>query len=370
MEKRSRIFRTLLITLTMIIPFSCSKKEQVTEEIIRPVRYTKVFSTGVDRPRSFAGTAQAPFEAKLSFKVSGTVTNRPVKLGDRVKEGQLIAELDPEDYLLKVQDADAALTRAWAEARNAAANYERVRQLYENENASLSDLDIARAQAESTEAQVGSFEKQLELAKLQLSYTKLSSPVSGWISSEEAEVNENVSAGKAIVVLTSGRKPEVQIAIPEILIAEIRRGDRVTVRFDALEGKEFDATVTKVGISPENLSTTFPVTVQLEKSDRDLRPGMAAEVTFQFRSKNRYIVPPVAVGEDQAGKFLFIVESDGSGLGTVRKRPVTVGELTTEGLEIKEGLSDGDLVVIAGVSKISDGEKVKVPGEVEAKDSP
>ncbi|NIO15626.1 MAG: efflux RND transporter periplasmic adaptor subunit [Deltaproteobacteria bacterium] len=370
MEKRQLFVNAILVMIAVLLSFSCGKKEQVSEEIIRPIRYTQVFSTGIDRLRSFAGTAQAPFEAKLSFKVNGTMISRPVKLGDNVTEGQLIAELDPKDYILQVQEADAALTRARAEARNAAANYERVRLLYESDNASLSDLDIARAQAESTQAQVGSFEKQLELAKLQLSYTKLTAPVSGWISSEDTEVNENVGAGKTIVTLTSGRKPEVQVAIPEILIAEINRGHRVTVRFDALEGKDFEATVTKVGISPEKLSTTFPVTVELDSSDPNLRPGMAAEVTFRFQAKKRFIVPPVAVGEDQEGKFLFIVESDGSGFGTVKKRPVTVGELTSEGIEVREGLLDGDLVVIAGVSKILDGQKVRVPEKAEAKEQP
>jgi RND family efflux transporter MFP subunit len=236
MSKRVPSVLVILLTLTLFFPLSCSDKEQVTEEIIRPVRYTQVFSTGSDRMRSFSGSVRSEEESKLSFKVSGTIINLPVKLGDVVKKGQLIAQLDPKDYQLRVQESEASLTQVRAEARNAAANYERVRQLYENQNASLSDLDIARTQAESTQAQVRSIEKQLELTRFQLSYTKLSAPVDGSIASVDIEINENVNAGDTVALLTACCKLEVEVAIPESLISGIRDGDSVTVKLDALPG--------------------------------------------------------------------------------------------------------------------------------------
>lgn len=364
MSKRVLSVLVILLTLTLFFPLSCSDKEQVTEEIIRPVRYTQVFSTGSDRMRSFSGSVRSEEESKLSFKVSGTIINLPVKLGDVVKKGQLIAQLDPKDYQLRVQESEASLTQVRAEARNAAANYERVRQLYENQNASLSDLDIARTQAESTQAQVRSIEKQLELTRFQLSYTKLSAPVDGSIASVDIEINENVNAGDTVALLTACCKLEVEVAIPESLISGIRDGDSVTVKLDALPGKSFSAVITEVGVAPTEFATTYPVTVRLDRTDPDIRSGMAAEVAFGFGSSGsvkRFIVPPIAVLEDRDGRFVYIVEPDEAGLGLVRKRLVTVGELTSEGLEITDGLSDGDLVVIAGVSNISDGLKVKVP---------
>ena len=105
------------------------------------------------------------------------------------------------------------------------------------------------------------------------------------------------------------------------------------------------------------------VTVRLIAPDPDMRPGMAADVSFRFRavsSRNFIVVPAIAVGEDRGGRFVFVVEPTGEGLGIVHRRDVTVGELTSDGLEVVSGLSDGDRVITAGVSKIQDGLTVRM----------
>ena len=112
---------------------------------------------------TFSGLAHARIESRLSFRVRGTILRVPVRMGDTVRAGQLIAELDPTVYQVQLQEAQAGLVQAQAEARNAEANYERVRALFENENASLNELDTARAGTESTAALVRSVEKRLEL---------------------------------------------------------------------------------------------------------------------------------------------------------------------------------------------------------------
>ena len=287
-------------------------------------------------------------------------------MGDTVRAGQLIAELDPTDYQVQLQEAQAVLVQAQAEARNAEANYERVRALFENENASLNELDTARAGAESTAALVRSVEKRLELAQLQLQYTRLTSPMSGAIADVKMEANETVSPGQPIVVLNSGSRPEVEVAVPEGFIVQIKKGSSVTVTFDAFAGEEFPAVVTEVGVAAMGSATTFPVVVRLVGSHAEIRPGMAAEVAFQFRyrgEKEQFWVPPHSVGEDREGRFIFIVELTEPGFGIARRRPVKVGELSSEGLEILEGLVDGELLIIAGVSMLEDGRQVKLPRE-------
>lgn len=362
MSDHTKITRLFLLT-TMLLPFlfSCSKEPEV-EEVIRPVRYQKVFVSGGERTRSFSGVAQASQESRLSFKVAGTVKRIAVKVGDKVQVGQLIAELDPRDYELRVEEAEAALIQAQAQQRNAEANYERMRKLYENRNASRNDLDAARAAAESATAQVKTIEKRLELSKSQLSYTRLSAPATGSIATVECEVNENVRAGETVVQLSSGASIEVKIAVPEVLIYQIREGQRVTVTFDAMPEQRFTARVTEVGVSPTGYATTFPVTVGLEQASPPVRPGMAAEVSFQFQStqRERIIVPSVAVSEDRQGRFVFVVEPGEQGFGVAARRPVVIGDFTEEGIEILEGLSDGERVVTAGVSKLRDGQKVRI----------
>lgn len=354
----------ILMVILMII--SC-KEEKEAPEVLRPVRYQKVFSTGGGRTRTFSGVAQAGLESRLSFKVPGTIQKLHVKVGDRVSVGQLIAELDPTDYELQAQQAQASLESAKAQERNMQANYDRVRQLYENRNASRNDLDAARAAYESASAQVKALEKQLELVQTQLSYTKLKAPVSGSIASVDIEVNENVDAGKTVVQFSSRTNIEVLVTVPEILISKVREGQEVNVAFDAMPEETFPARVTEVGVASTGFATAYPVKVRLEEAGEDVRPGMAAEVAFNFgeeAGRERLMVPSVAVGEDRAGRFVYVVEpSEEAGVGVVHRKPVVIGDLTDEGIEIFEGLADGDRVVTAGVSRLTDGQRVKFEGE-------
>jgi multidrug efflux system membrane fusion protein len=348
---------------TLLLPF-CREKEQV-QEIIRPVRYIHVFSTGGSRVRTFSGVAQAGMESRLSFKVPGTVQKVAVRVGDEVRSSQLIAELDSYDYQLNVQQAEASLTQAKAQARNADAAYDRTRSLYENKSASKQDLDATRMAYESANAMVQASEKQLEQARLQLSYCKLVAPLNGTIADVYLEANENVQAGHPVLLLTSGSELEVKVSIPGSLISQIEENKEGSVKFDAIPDEEFQATVTEVGIKSTTMATTFPVILRLKKTEHDIRAGMAASVSLFFESKDyrvRFIVPSEAVGEDREGRFVFLVDflPAQEGFGIVRRKPVVVGELTAEGLEVFEGLTDGDMVVTAGISHIVDGQKVKL----------
>lgn len=350
------------LLLTSLI--ACRREEQ-PENVLRPVRFQQVYSTGGNRVRSFSGTARAGVESRLSFKVSGTIRNLPVQVGDSVRAGQLIADLDPQDYRVQAQEAEAALAQANAQARRAQAEYERVRLLWENNNASKSDLDAARAASESAEATVAAQEQNLEAARLRLSYTRLTAPVAGSVAAVNVEVNENVQPGQEIVLLTSGSQLEVEVGVPEVLISQIETGEEVTVTFDALPGRSFSARTTEVGVAATGMGSTFPVRAVLSESDPDIRSGMAAEIAFLFETPGQrevYLVPPVAVGEDRDGRYVFVVEPGEPGQGIVRRRAVEVGDLTAEGFEVFEGLSDGDRVVTAGLSKIEDGQVVRFQG--------
>ncbi len=344
---------------------SCSKQEAEPEEVIRPVRYQQVFLSGGSRSRSFSGVAKSGTESHLSFKVPGTITSLAVKLGDVVRDGQLIARLDPNDYNLQVQQAQATLTAAEAQARNARADLNRIRALYENDNASKNEYDQVRAASESADANVLAANKGLEQARLQLSYTRLKAPLSGSIAAVPVEANENVQAGQTIALLNSGSQLEVQVAVPEVLIADISEGSEVGIQFDALPGKVLSGIVREVGVASLGSSTTFPVIVRVTESHDDILPGMAAEVTFSFERRSGsglIIVPPVAVAEDRQGRYVYVAEPGDADIGIVKRRDVSVGELTSDGMEIISGLDDGDLVITAGVTRIHPDMQVKLLG--------
>lgn len=344
---------------------ACGQPEPAAGPVIRPVRYTQVFATGAERTRTFSGVARAGAASTLSFRIPGAMQRLHVSVGSRVRRGQLLAELDPIDSELQVKQAEAALRQAEAQGINAEADLRRVRGLYENDNASRDDLDAATAAAASARAQVESAAQRLDLAERQVGYTRLRAPVAGAIADVQVEENENVNAGQAVVVLTADLQPEVELAVPENFIARIAERDAVSVRFDALPGRRFGGVVTEVGVIASALATTFPVSVRLQDARDDVRPGLSAEVTFEFRSDGggrRFIVPAAAVGEDRQGRFVFVAEPTQADLAVARRRAVTIGELTSAGLEILEGLHDGELVITAGVSRIADGREVRLGG--------
>ncbi|MCB2210734.1 efflux RND transporter periplasmic adaptor subunit [bacterium] len=361
---RSLTRNLIFAACTALLLVSCGKEAAVTEAPFRPVRYEKALLTGGSRVRTFSGIAQPGVESTLSFKVAGTVQRVNVNVGDKVRRGQVIASLDPNDYNLQAEEARAALAQAQAQLRNANASYERTMALYENNNASKSQLDQAQAGYESAQAQVRSIEQRLELAELQVQYTRLIAQSDGNIAAVFVDENENVSPGSRVVDMTSGGKPEVSVSVPEVLITQVKQGSPAKVEFPSMPNTTFDATVTEVGVSSTGFATTFPVTVQLNLDQDDIRPGMAAEVSFRFETAatvEHIVVPPHAVGEDHTGRYVFVVEpGTEEGIGITRRRMVRVGELTPEGLEILDGILEGELVVTAGVSKIVDGQRVKL----------
>ena len=359
----SRGLRLLVGSLAI----GCSEAPEA-EEIIRPVRYEAVLATGGSRVREFSGTAQAGLRSRLSFKVAGTVVRLPAQVGDSVAAGQLLARIDPADYELAVREAVAGLSQATAQERRAGADYQRAQELWENNNLSRAELDAAQAADQSARAAVRAANQRLQMAQRQLAYTRLTAPVAGAISSVAADVGENVAAGQTVVELTSGSRPEVKVGIPELLIAQVSQGDLVEVRFDAIPDESHPAVITEVGVAPTGAGATFPVIVQLTREDPAVRIGMAATVEFRFESSEQgeaIYVPPVAVGEDRDGRFVFVVEPEEPGFGITRRRAVVMGDPTLDGIQILEGLTDGELVVTAGVRRIRDGQRVKLLDEGE-----
>ena len=152
------------LLLASLVLGACGESGNEVEERLRPVRFITINDGSTLRDRSFTGTSRSSQESRLSFKVTGTVVNLPVQIGQRLSGGDLIAELDAASYVLQSQQAQAALVEAQANDRRANANYERTKGLYANDNASLNDLESARAQAESAEAVVASAAKALERA--------------------------------------------------------------------------------------------------------------------------------------------------------------------------------------------------------------
>jgi RND family efflux transporter MFP subunit len=358
-----RKIRTLAAMAALVAILGC-EDELEEPEVIRPVRYVVVEGHDTATQRTFSGVAKAGQESRLSFQVSGQVLEVPINVGDTVKKGQTIARMDPADYALQLQNAQASAAQSRAQERNAKATYERTRALYENQNASRQDLDADRTAYESGRAGLEAAHQQIKLRQRQLGYTHLKAPETGTIATVDIEVNEYVQAGELVATLLAGDQIEVSVSVPASVIRSVEKGAEAKARFNSLGGKTLAGVVTEVGVSSVGGATTFPVTVRLTEGQDQVRAGMSADVTFVFASAKdvpKYALPISAVGEDREGRFVYKLQSEGDGLGTVHRSPVEVGEILSDGIEILDGVTPGDLVVTAGVSRIYDGLQVRVP---------
>lgn len=368
MCNRSRTCCFLLLLLSGLLT-ACPEQPQQAVPMIRPVRYQAAAMTNTGAlTRTFSGVAKAGLESNLSFKVSGTVNVIAVKVGDVVQQGQIIATLDATDYELQVQQAEAQLAQASAQELNARTQLERTQKLFDKQGTSQSNLDAAHTAHESALAMVRAMEKQVALATSQTAYTRLTAPFDGVISAVHAETNENVQAGMPIVMLTAPlTEPEVEVAMPDTYIAQITQGQTVTVRFNATIDRTFTGIVTEVSLITSKLSATYPVIVTLSESDPAIRPGMVADVTFTFagEERERILLPSHAVLEDQDGRFVYVAQPGNGDIAVVKRANVTVGDLTAEGFEILAGLTEGQYVITAGVSRITPDMQVKLSAEWE-----
>ena len=360
-------FTSAFICLIGLTALTACEQEQVVAEIpLRPVKSITISAAAAERERDFAGTSKSSEEARLSFKVAGSIKSRSVNVGDMITPGTIIAELDATPYELQAQQARANLASSEAAKRNADANYQRLRNLYENNNASRNELDSARANAESNQAQVKANQKALEIAELNVQYTKLIANNDCSIASVSVEVNENVSAGQEIVRANCGSTLEVEIAVPESLIQGIVQNTPAQITFTSIPDQSFTGRVTEVGVAATGGGSTFPVTVKIDNEHPELRSGLAANIRLTTQAAttqngNLIIIPAHAVVQDSQGRHVFLLEpGDEQGVGIVRRQDVEIGELTSAGLEIKQGLNDGDELITAGLTVVNDGMKVKI----------
>jgi len=341
---------------------ACDSAPDTEEELLRPVRYLTIADNVAGRDRTFSGTLKSMLESRLSFKVAGTVTDVPVQIGQRLQRGDLIAQLDSDSFSLQVEQAQASLVEAQAGERNAESTYERTKGLYANDNASRNELDASRAAAEAAAAQVRAATKALEIARLNVSYTRLTAAEDCSIASIDVEVNENVSGGQQIGVVSCGTEYEVELGVPESLISLVDETTPATITFGSIDGVQFTGEITE--ISTAGSAAVFPVVVRVNEDHPSLRSGLAADVTFQFSTStvaDTFVLPLSAVVNDPDGVYVFIVEPvEEDGEAVVKRRSVELGELIQDGVEVVDGLAPGDDVVTAGVSVIRDGQRVLV----------
>jgi RND family efflux transporter MFP subunit len=408
---------TLLILL--IVDLGCSPKASDPAEVARPVKTMIVAAEGEPHIRSFPGKVEASKRVELAFQVPGLLIKLPVKEGQRVAKGEVLAQLRQDEFQARLKALQGQMDQARAALRalqagerpeqilrldtqvraaeanlaNAKTEFDRNARLVQSRAVSREEFDRSRtayrmaqeeyqaarqtrekgtiAREEDIEAQdavVRGLEGQVVEANLQLQDSTLHAPYDGVIAQRFVEERQNIRAKEPIVKFQDVDEIEVLVDVPEtIMFADIRSADilQLVAEFSGAPGLQFPVHIKEVAQRADPTTQTFSVRVAMKAPpDVKLLPGMTATVTVTYRRASilgsRILVPISAVFKDATGQQVaWLLGPD----QTVTRRLVKLGEATGGQIEIVEGLQPGDRIAVAGVTFLREGMKVRNLGD-------
>jgi len=370
MTRTNPALTTALIGASFILATACGSgptDDDRADSQARPVKIVTVGAPGASA-RTYPGRVQASQRVSLAFRVGGPVVAIHADKGQRVVAGQVLARIDTRDYEVQVANLEAQLAAARAQEVQAAEGYQRVRGLYEHDNASKADFDNAKAALDVGRAQVEATEQALRASRLSLADTELEAPYDGTVADRLVEEHQTVAAGQPIIAFQGADGLEVLIHVPEREVADLtgKAPAAIEVRFEALsDGEVLTARVKEFATETDRQTQTFPVTLELDGTpSADLMPGMTASVTWLtgngISAPETMVVPLSAVGSDADGRaFVWRVDPDTM---TIKRTFVATGALTDFGIEISSGIGPTDRILAAGVDFAAEGQKVRPLG--------
>lgn len=335
---------------------ACSRPEIDTSEVVRPVRVLELQSSGSTFEESFPGQIEPRFQASLSFQVGGKLVNRLVDVGDRVKKGQVLAKLDPQDLSLALQAAQAQFDAANTEYLQLQTDLERAKTLKEKNFISQAELDRRQLALDAATSRLSQARAQLSTQSNQRQYGDLRAPNDGVISMVYAQAGQVVPAGQAIVQWANEKEVQVSMAVPEGRVTNIEVGQPAKVLLWSDE-QVLPAKVREVSPVADPLTRTYSVLLDVDDAGKKSRFGMSATVQFSKVAKaDVFKLPISALVAEHTGAFVWVFDEE---QGVVSKRVVQPYEVSESDFLVKEGLNNGELIVTAGTHVLNDGQKVR-----------
>lgn len=333
----------MMAAMVLVALCSCGEKKQAVAEQTVRVKVQEIHPEAVNGEQGFSGTIEEASGASLSFASAGTIKRIYVDEGQTVRQGQLIAELDPTT----LQNAYTISKTSLEQAQD---TYNRMKELHDA--GSLPEMQWIQI-----ENQLKSATAQEAIARKSLSDTKLYAPFSGYISSKIAEIGQNVSPGMPIVKLVNIGSVKVKISVPEDDIQRIAQHSSMKVVVPGLGNREFEGQVKERGVSADPRSRTYEVKATIQNHDGQLLPGMICQVfTNYMQGSTGVFVPANLVQLDSDNKtFVWVVNGE-----RALKREIIIDGESAQGAKVSFGLVAGDKLIVAGQQKVSNGMKVEI----------
>jgi RND family efflux transporter MFP subunit len=293
----------------------------------------------------------------LSFRVGGQLVSRFVNLGDEVKKGQALAQLDAKDADDGVESARAALDAADHRLLFALQQRDRDEAQFEQNLISQHQVEQTRDVYASALAGRDQAKQQWDLAKNQSRYTTLVADHDGTITSQQAEVGQVLSAGQQVFGFAWSGGRDVHLDIPESRIDGIAVGQAATVTLPAVPARMYVATVREISAAADQQSRTYQVKLSFDQPDPSLRLGMTAQVLMHSAARpGTYVrIPSTALFHDGELAAVWVIRPANS---TLELRPVTIATYGEKDVLLAGGLSPGERLVMQGVHTVAADEKV------------
>jgi RND family efflux transporter MFP subunit len=342
-----------ILPIVAVFGISCSQSENTRPPAqARPVKAIQIGNSNEFNSRAFPGRARAFQQVNLSFNVDGSLIELPVKIGDQIKRGSLIAKLDQREFEAKIQSAQAEFIRDQQ-------NYSRAKALVGKGHISKADYDLLKAKLAVSQA-------NKDLAEKTLKDSVLLAPFNGKISNLYVENFQTVSIKQNIARLLDTSQIEMVIQIPEGLISYIPFVKNIIVHFDPFPNQPITAQIKEISNEASPETRTYPVTLIMQQpAGIEILPGMAGKATGrveQAKIQNKLTIPASAVLTTDSEKktYVWIIDPQTQQL---HRREIIIGELTPTGISVIQGLHEKEWVVTAGVHSLKEEEKVTILNE-------
>jgi len=350
--------RTVLILAVAALALAACSKPEPPSEPVRAVRVLTVGASAFESGYEFAGEVRPRVESRLGFRVGGKIVRRQAEMGQRVQAGQVLAQLDPQDFRLAADAAGAQVAAAATNRDLAAADFKRYAALKDQNFISGAELERRETALKAAQAQLDQAKAQLSSQGNQARYTTLVADVAGVVTAIEAEPGQVVSAGTAIVRIAQDGPRDVVFSVPEDKVAAIRPGSDVSARIWA-DNRTLAGKVREVAASADPVTRTYPVKVGLDAAAQPAL-GSTVYVTPQALSHAGAQViklPTTALRQEGGTTAVWVLDKASM---TLKSQPVQIATADGNDAVIAGGLAPGMLVVSAGVHVLSVGQKVTI----------
>ena len=366
----------LLVTISLIAALSaagCSKKhdagkaENVPVAVVKGVTLEIVKSASMPELLDVVGSVRARTSAVVSTRIPGSISVLRVREGDRVKKGQVLAQLDAQENQANaalataaIDEARRSLDEALSRKKLADTTFDRYQKLYNEQAISRQEFDVrqtekdmawqgaARAESRLRQAQEGA-----KAASAISDYTRIIAPISGIIASKQADLGATVFPGQPLMTIEDEGTYQLELALPEGVATKVKPGSPLLVTIDAI-GSAFAARIAEIVPTADPASRTFTAKIALNQSG--LKSGMFGRGSISLSTAVKGItVPKKAAVERGALTYVWALDKE----NIARMRIVKVGRQAGERVEILSGLSEGDRVIATGVEKVTEGARVE-----------